>query len=102
MQPALHPLTREEALHQAAQAPLTDLLSAATELRAQGKGNEITYSKKVFIPLTTLRRDYCSYCTFRTDPRQPCAHFMPPYKVTALPDPPPPPPSPQPLFTPPL
>src|SRR5216683_1094486 len=84
MQTALHPLTREEALHQAAQAPLTDLLSAATELRAQGKGNVITYSKKVFIPLTTLCRDYCSYCTFRKDPGQPGAHFMAPYEVLAL------------------
>src|SRR5216683_3013544 len=84
MQTALHPLTREEALHQAAQAPLTDLLSAATELRAQGKGNVITYSKKVFIPLTTLCRDYCTYCTFRKDPGQPGAHFMTPEEVLAL------------------
>jgi FO synthase len=60
------------------------LLSAATELRAQGKGNVITYSKKVFIPLTTLCRDYCSYCTFRKDPGQPGAHFMTPDEVLAL------------------
>src|SRR5260370_6148563 len=84
MQTAVHPRTGEEAFHQAAQAPLTDLLSAATELRAQGKGNVITYSKKVFIPLTTLCRDYCSYCTFRKDPGQPGAHFMAPYEVLAL------------------
>jgi 7,8-didemethyl-8-hydroxy-5-deazariboflavin synthase CofG subunit len=80
----LHPLTREEALHQAAQAPLSELLAAATELRAQGKGNVITFSKKVFIPLTTLCRDYCSYCTFRKDPGQPGAHFMTPDEVLAL------------------
>jgi FO synthase len=84
MQTTLHPVTREEALHQAAQAPLTDLLAAATELRAQGKGNVITYSKKVFIPLTTLCRDYCGYCTFRKDPGQPGAHFMTPDEVLAL------------------
>jgi 7,8-didemethyl-8-hydroxy-5-deazariboflavin synthase CofG subunit len=84
MQTALHLLTREEALHQAAQAPLADLLRAATELRAQGKGNVITFSKKVFIPLTTLCRDYCSYCTFRKDPGQPGAHFMTPDEVLAL------------------
>jgi 7,8-didemethyl-8-hydroxy-5-deazariboflavin synthase CofG subunit len=83
MQTTLHPLTRED-LHQAAQAPLPDLLTAATELRAQGKGNVITFSKKVFIPLTTLCRDYCSYCTFRKDPGQPGAHFMTPDEVLAL------------------
>ena len=84
MHTTLHLLTREEALHQAALAPLADLLSAATELRAQGKGNVITFSKKVFIPLTTLCRDYCSYCTFRKDPGQPGAHFMTPEGVLAL------------------
>jgi 7,8-didemethyl-8-hydroxy-5-deazariboflavin synthase CofG subunit len=84
MQTALHPLTREEALYQAAQAPLAELLSAATELRAHGKGNVITFSKKVFIPLTTLCRDYCSYCTFRKDPGQPGAHFMTADEVLAL------------------
>jgi len=80
----LHPLTREEALLLAAQGPLMDLLAAATQLRAQGKGTVITFSKKVFIPLTTLCRDYCSYCTFRKDPGQPGAHFMTPDEVLML------------------
>src|SRR5437899_1092631 len=84
MQTALHPITREAALLLAAQSPLSDLLSAATELRAQGKGNVITYSKRVFIPLATLCRDYCSYCTFRKDPGQPGAHFMTPDEVLEL------------------
>jgi FO synthase len=84
MQTALQPVTREAAFELAAQAPLPDLLSAATELRAQGKGNVITYSKKVFIPLTTLCRDYCGYCTFRKDPGQPGAHFMTPDEVLAI------------------
>jgi len=84
MQTTLHPLAREEAFHQAAHSPLADLLSAATELRAQGKGNVVSFSKKVFIPLTTLCRDYCSYCTFRKNPGQPGAHFMTPDEVLAL------------------
>jgi len=84
MQTALHPLTREDAIQLAAQSPLSELLIAATELRAQGKGTVITFSKKVFIPLTTLCRDYCSYCTFRKDPGQPGAHFMTPDEVLAL------------------
>ncbi len=84
MQTALHPVTREAALLLAEQSPLADLLSAATELRATGRGNVITFSKKVFIPLTTLCRDYCTYCTFRKDPGQPGAHFMTPEEVLAL------------------
>jgi FO synthase len=80
----LHPIAREDAIQLAFQSPLQDLLSAATELRAQVKGNVITYSKKVFIPLTTLCRDYCSYCTFRKDPGQPGAHFMTPDEVLTL------------------
>ena len=84
MHTTLHPVTREEALHLAARYLLADLLSAATEIRARGKGTVITFSKKVFIPLTTLCRDYCSYCTFRKDPGQPGAHFMTPEEVLAL------------------
>src|SRR5256884_195580 len=81
---AIHPVTREDAIQLAAQSPLSELLAAATALRAQGKGTVITFSKKVFIPLTTLCRDYCSYCTFRKDPGQPGAHFMTPEEVLAL------------------
>ncbi len=84
MATTFHPLTRDDALQLAAQAPLAKLLIAAADLRAQGKGSIITFSKKVFIPLTTLCRDYCSYCTFRKDPGQPGAHFMTPDEVLAL------------------
>src|SRR5713101_2148247 len=77
-------LDRTSALHLAEHAPLPDLLAAATQLRAQGKGTVVSFSKKVFIPLTTLCRDYCSYCTFRKDPGQPGAHFMTPDEVLAL------------------
>lgn len=68
----------------AADAPLAELLAAASDLRAKGKGTVVSFSKKVFIPLTTLCRDYCSYCTFRKDPGQPGAHFMTPDEVLAL------------------
>jgi FO synthase len=77
-------LDRETALWLVANASLADLLAAATELRARGKGTVVSFSKKVFIPLTTLCRDYCSYCTFRKDPGQPGAHFMSPDEVLAL------------------
>jgi FO synthase len=78
------PIDRVSAFLLAEQAPLPDLLSAATGVRACGKGTVVTFSKKVFIPLTTLCRDYCSYCTFRKDPGQPGAHFMTPHEVLAL------------------
>jgi FO synthase len=67
----------------AREAPLAELLSVATELRARGKGKTISFSKKVFIPVTTLCRDYCGYCTFRKDPGQPGAHFMTPDEILA-------------------
>src|SRR6266478_2077322 len=77
-------LDRASALRLAEEAPLDDLLSAASQFRARGKGTVVSFSKKVFIPLTTLCRDYCSYCTFRKDPGQPGAHFMTPDEVLAL------------------
>ena len=77
-------LDRQAALRLALEAPLADLLAEATELRARGKGTTVSFSKKVFIPLTTLCRDYCGYCTFRKDPGQPGAHFMTPQEVLAL------------------
>jgi 7,8-didemethyl-8-hydroxy-5-deazariboflavin synthase CofG subunit len=77
-------LDRSSSLRLAEDAPLPDLLAAASQLRAQGKGTVVSFSKKVFIPLTTLCRDYCGYCTFRKDPGQPGAHFMTPEEVLAL------------------
>jgi FO synthase len=79
-----HAIDRPAALLLAEQAPLQDLLRAATSVRACGKGTVVTYSRKVFIPLTTLCRDYCGYCAFRKDPGQPGAHFMTPEEMLAL------------------
>lgn len=77
-------VTREEVLALAQSAPLPELLEAASEVRGQGKGNVVSFSRKVFIPLTTLCRDYCGYCTFRKDPGEAGAHFMTPEEVLAL------------------
>lgn len=63
---------------------LPELLAAAASLRDRGRGRRISFSKKVFIPLTTLCRDYCGYCTFRKDPGEPGAHTMTPEEVVAL------------------
>ena len=44
------------------------LFAEARRLRDEGKGRIVTYSRKVFIPVTTLCRDVCTYCTFAKPP----------------------------------
>ena len=63
---------------------LPNLLSAAQELKEKYHPGVITYSRKVFLPLTNLCRDYCGYCTFRRDPGEPDAHTMTPEEVLAV------------------
>ena len=48
--------------------PAEPLFAEASRLRDEGKGRTITFSKKVFVPLTTLCRDTCTYCTFAKPP----------------------------------
>jgi FO synthase len=57
------------------------LLATARFLKEQYRPGVITYSRKVFLPLTNLCRDYCGYCTYRRDPEQPGAHTMSPEEV---------------------
>ena len=81
-----HPPSPEEALALlATPAPLLpDLLAAATAMRDRGRGRRMTFSAKVFVPLTNLCRDYCGYCAFRRDPGDPGALSMTPDQVLAL------------------
>lgn len=74
-------LSREEALDLIEHADLASLLQAASSLRDSAKGRTITFSRKVFIPLTTYCRDRCGYCTFRKDPGKPGGRFMEPEEV---------------------
>ena len=53
----------------------------ASEIRDHGKGNVITFSPKVFIPLTRLCRDFCGYCTFRQDPSEADELYLSPEQV---------------------
>ena len=55
--------------------PTSELMSHARAIRDETFGNRVTYSPKVFIPLTMLCRDKCGYCTFA----QPPAHLENPY-----------------------
>src|SRR5436309_1648328 len=50
--------------------PLDDLCAEARVLREEGHGRLVTFSPKVFIPLTKLCRDVCHYCTFARPPRR--------------------------------
>ena len=63
---------------------LSALLAAARAAKERFKPGGITYSRKVFLPLTNLCRDYCGYCTFRRDPGDPGAHTMTPDEVLAV------------------
>lgn len=56
--------------------PLAELLASARESARRARGNVITYSRKVFIPLTRLCRDTCGYCTFAHGPRQSGSPYM--------------------------
>ena len=60
---------RSDALALAAETDLDALLEVASELRDRAHGNVVSYSRKVFIPLTKLCRDVCHYCTFAKPPK---------------------------------
>jgi len=59
------------------------LLAEARRLRDEGRGRTITYSRKVFVPLTTLCRDRCTYCTFAKPPGA-GGEFLEPDDVLAI------------------
>jgi FO synthase len=56
--------------------PLEPLLAAADRLRREGHGDQVTYSPKVFLPLTQLCRDNCGYCTFAKPPTPGARAYM--------------------------
>src|ERR1039458_8340705 len=77
-------VSREDALSLMDEAPLAALLQAAAAIRDRFKGTSVSYSRKVFIPLTHLCRDYCGYCTFRADPQAGVRPYMTPEEVLAV------------------
>ena len=60
---------------------LVDLCETAVRLRDLGKGKVVTFSPKVFIPLTRLCRDFCGYCTFRQEPASAEKLYLTPEEV---------------------
>ena len=77
-------LSREDALSLMENGPLSALLETAAAVRDRFKGRSVSYSRKVFIPLTHLCRDYCGYCTFRSDPKAGVQPYMLPEEVLAV------------------
>ena len=69
-------LSDDDALALAEFADTRALADVASVLRDQGFRNTVTYSRKVFIPLTHLCRDVCHYCTFAQVPRKVMAPYM--------------------------
>ena len=65
-------------------APLDALMAEASALRDAAHGRVVTYSRKVFIPLTKLCRDVCHYCTFAETPRAGHAAYLSPEEVLAI------------------
>jgi FO synthase len=87
--PARHGLGSERSeaerlLAQFEAMPLAALMASARTLSQTGHGTVISYSRKVFIPLTRLCRDVCGYCTFAQSPRQVGAAYLTPEQVLAI------------------
>lgn len=68
------------------QADLAQVLREAQRLKSAGHGVRISYSRKVFIPLTRLCRDVCGYCTFARSPKAGEPAFLSPTEVLAIAD----------------
>src|SRR5260370_20238459 len=68
-------LNRREAV-ELRDAPLAEVLDAAARVRDAAHGRRVTFSPKVFIPLTMLCRDHCGYCTFAKPPARLAAPFL--------------------------
>ncbi|HEY8526102.1 MAG TPA: bifunctional FO biosynthesis protein CofGH [Acidimicrobiales bacterium] len=64
--------------------PLDDLLARASDRRDRATGTRVTYSPKVFIPLTMLCRDRCGYCTFAQPPARLEKPYLEPDDVLAI------------------
>lgn len=75
---------REEAYALMHSSNAEQLSELANRIRKIRKGNITTYSRKVFIPLTNLCRDTCSYCTYKREPSDPKAVMMKPEQVLEI------------------
>jgi FO synthase len=73
-------LSDEDLLH----TPLIDLVALAGAARDEAHGRRVTFSPKVFIPLTMLCRDRCGYCTFAKAPARLTSPYLTPEEVLSI------------------
>ncbi|MDQ3600518.1 MAG: 7,8-didemethyl-8-hydroxy-5-deazariboflavin synthase CofG, partial [Actinomycetota bacterium] len=71
-------------MHPLLALPLDELTNRARAVRAAAHGTRVTFSPKVFIPLTRLCRDRCGYCTFATAPARLRSPYLEPDEVLAI------------------
>ena len=77
-------LSREQALSLVELTDQTALIAAAARRRDAAHGDALSYSRKVFIPLTQLCRDVCHYCTFARPPRKGERAYLLPEQALAI------------------
>jgi FO synthase len=77
-------LSDEEVLQLSSCADTSSMMQVAAGLRDLGHQNSVSFSKKVFIPLTHLCRDVCHYCTFAQVPRKLKAPYLTPEEVLKI------------------
>ncbi|MBV9914286.1 MAG: 7,8-didemethyl-8-hydroxy-5-deazariboflavin synthase CofG, partial [Sinobacteraceae bacterium] len=78
------PLDARTALAELPGMAAAELMPLAATLTVQGFGPLVSYSRKVFIPLTQLCRDVCHYCTFAQAPRKLTAPYLTPEQVLRI------------------
>ena len=77
-------MSRENLRSHLLAAPADELAAEARRLRDAGFGHTVSYSRKVFVPLTRLCRDVCHYCTFAAPPRRGVPAYLSPDEVLAI------------------
>ena len=83
-QATVAPLSDDDVLALATTEDTQSLMQVAAMLRDSGHQNTVSYSRKVFIPLTHLCRDVCHYCTFAQVPRKLQAPYLTPEQVLKI------------------
>jgi FO synthase len=82
--PKVYPVTDTPTAADLLAQPLDQLLAAAARVREAAFGRRITYSPKVFVPLTMLCRDRCGYCTFAKPPARLASPYLDLDEVLAI------------------
>ena len=76
-------LSKDDALALLESNDILPLLKLSASLKTRFKKDVITYSRKIFINITNLCRDFCSYCTYRKNPFESSSIMMKPAAVSS-------------------